>query len=186
MDGLVCSGSQSISYVQKSFSIFIQTDKAIYKGNDLWRFRFFSVDYKTMAYNPRGPLNYEITDPKGNLIIKNANVTFVNGKYEGSLLLSSEPSEGTWQITLTAEGQVRIFDSFKFSCFFITSTFQVFSKSVEVQKYVLPAFSATVSTPSTVLYSDRKVAVTMGAQYTFGQSVSGTFQLTFKLYGNKS
>jgi Macroglobulin domain MG3 len=62
-------------------------------------------------------------------------------------------------------------------------TFQTFSKSIEVQEYTLPAFSASVSAPQKVVFADNFVPITVGAQYTFGQKVEGSAVVTFKRYG---
>jgi hypothetical protein len=60
---------------------------------------------------------------------------------------------------------------------------QVSSKSIEVEEYSLPAFSAQISAPKAIPLSDGKVSVTVGAQYTFGQKVQGNAVVTFKQYG---
>jgi Macroglobulin domain MG3/Macroglobulin domain MG4 len=60
---------------------------------------------------------------------------------------------------------------------------QKFSKSIEVQEYTLPAFSASVSAPVKVAFADGHVPITVGAQYTFGQKVEGSAVVTFKQWG---
>lgn len=63
---------------------------------------------------------------------------------------------------------------------------QEFSKTVEIQEYVLPAFFATLKAPVNVPFSDGKFSVTVGAEYTFGQKVEGKALVSFKLFGKLS
>lgn len=100
------SGEKKLSFVVKQFSIFVQTNKAIYKANDLIQFRLFAVNSQTLPYSVNGPTIITITDPSNNKIKEFSNVTFVKGKYENELLLSSAPKLGSWTISVEAEGQV--------------------------------------------------------------------------------
>ena len=86
--------------------MFIQTDKALYKGDDIVRFRVYAVDFKTLSYAVKGDSMVTITDPAGNKIKQFSSVAFVKGKYESQLSLTREPPLGTWQITVKAEGEV--------------------------------------------------------------------------------
>ena len=86
--------------------MFIQTDKALYKGDDIVKFRVFAVDFKTMSYAVKGVPTVTVTDPAGNKVKEFSKVIFVKGKYESQLSLTSEPALGTWQITVQAEGEV--------------------------------------------------------------------------------
>lgn len=49
-------------------------------------------------------------------------------------------------------------------------------------KYVLPLFSASLSCPDQVSLSSSKFLVTINAEYTFGESVSGIATLSFNRY----
>lgn len=127
-----------------------------------------------------------IRDPSNNKIKIFSNVTFVKGKYENQMLLSSSPISGTWTISVTAEGEVGRNLSKKSWLWSKKLFWQTFSKTFEVQKYVLPSFFATVSAPANVWGSDQKFSVTVGAQYTFGQNVKGTAVVSFKLDGSSN
>lgn len=95
-----------LTYISKHFSIFVQTDKAIYKADDTIRFRLFAINSKTLPYAVQGSPVVTINDPAGNKIKQFANVTFIKGKYENELLLSSSPQLGSWMISIEAEGEV--------------------------------------------------------------------------------
>lgn len=86
--------------------MFIQTDKALYKGDDMVRFRVYAVDSRTLPYAVDGITTITITDPYGNKVQEFSNVTFVKGKFESQILLTSEPSLGTWKISVQAEDEV--------------------------------------------------------------------------------
>ena len=86
--------------------MFIQTDKALYKGDDIVKFRVFAVDFKTLSYAVKGVSTVTITDPSGKKVKEFSKVAFVKGKYGSQLSLTSEPALGTWQITVQAEGEV--------------------------------------------------------------------------------
>lgn len=102
----VFSGSQPLTYVTKHFSVFIQTDKAIYKADDTIHIRLIAIDSKTLPYKVIGPVTLTISDPSSIKIKQFSNVTFVNGKHENELLLSSAPKVGTWTISMEAEHEV--------------------------------------------------------------------------------
>lgn len=103
------SGNSDLTYVAKHFSIFVQTDKSIYKGDDIIRFRLFAIDSLSLPYSLDSSSIVTITDPADNIIKQFANVTFQKGRYENELQLSSSPAIGTWKISVKAEGDFVIF-----------------------------------------------------------------------------
>jgi uncharacterized protein YfaS (alpha-2-macroglobulin family) len=93
---------------KKYFSIFTQTDKALYKAGDLINFRLFAINSETLPANPLGAV-ITVFDPS-NLKIKTfTNVTFVKGKHENLLQLSQSPPLGNWKIRVEVEGEVSIY-----------------------------------------------------------------------------
>jgi CD109 antigen len=120
LNGLKFSGEKFLSYLAKHFSLFIQTDKAIYKANDIIRFRLFAINPQSFPYNVKGVPLITITDPSDNKIKQYTNITFVKGKYQNELLLSSSPKVGTWKIEVEAESEVTflIFIYFQFILLF--------------------------------------------------------------------
>lgn len=106
-------GENELVYLSKHFSIFIQTDKAIYKANDLIRYRVFAINPQSLPYFVKGLPVVTISDPSNNKIKQYTNITFVKGKYENELLLSSSPKIGSYSIVLEAEGEVGLLFSFE-------------------------------------------------------------------------
>lgn len=102
--------SQDLSFQATVDTILIQTDKAIYQSGDLIRFRVFSFDSET---RPRSLDSAIVTILDGNDVVIQSfeNVKFVKGKYEGSLQLGNNPSQGSWKIRVEAGVSV----SFKLS-----------------------------------------------------------------------
>lgn len=95
---------QHLVFRQKYFSMFIQTDKPLYKGGDLVNFRIFSINSETLPANVNGAIVtiFEV----GNIKIKSFNANFVKGKYENSLQLSQSPTLGEWKIEVKIENEV--------------------------------------------------------------------------------
>lgn len=99
-------GVKNIEYQTKHFSAFIQTDKAIYKADDVIRFRLFAVNSQSLPYSVKGNPEVTIRDPSGNKVKQFSNITFVKGKYENEFLVSSSPPLGSWSVVADIEGQV--------------------------------------------------------------------------------
>lgn len=105
-DKLTFVGEKELVYIAKISSIFIQTDKPIYKADDVIRFRVFAINPSTAPYSVVGASSVTIKDPAGSKVKQYSNVTFVKGKYESELLLSSAPQIGSWSIVAEVEGEV--------------------------------------------------------------------------------
>jgi hypothetical protein len=73
----------------------------MYKSGDIINFSIFSIDSETKPYNPKSGV-VTIYD-SGNLKIKSfTNVTFVKGKFKGSLELSDLAAKGNWRLQFDA------------------------------------------------------------------------------------
>ncbi|XP_052795598.1 CD109 antigen-like isoform X2 [Mya arenaria] len=149
--------SSSLQYMEKGFSIFIQTDKAIYKPGQLVQFRAFSTlpSLDTLDQN----MNIFIYDPHENRIGQWLNVSGDQGVYQGSLQLADRLPLGDWTI------QVDI-------------AYRSEKKTFTVAEYVLPKFEVTVTVPSYGLTSDTYLTGSVQAKYTFGKGVEGNGTLT--------
>ncbi|XP_025086731.1 CD109 antigen-like [Pomacea canaliculata] len=136
---------------EKSFSIFIQTDKAIYKPGQ-------TVMMRILAMNPdlsvlKAPMDVFIKDPKDNLVRQWKQVKEDRtGVVELSMPTSTYPILGNWTI------QARILD--------LNET-QIFT----IDKYVLPKFEASVHVPKKVLITN-EIKGTASAKYTFGKPLT--------------
>jgi uncharacterized protein YfaS (alpha-2-macroglobulin family) len=100
-------GEKELTFLEKRFSIFIQTNKPIYKADDTINFRVFAINPNSSPYSVKGNPEVTIKDPSGNKVKLFSNVTFVKGKFEGSIVLSSAPPLGSWSIEANIEDEVR-------------------------------------------------------------------------------
>ncbi|XP_072711400.1 CD109 antigen [Ciconia boyciana] len=153
----IFSNRTSLMYMSKSISVFIQTDKAMYKpGQDvMFRIVTFYPDLKPY----KASLNIYIRDPRKKLIqqwlMEEGDLGVVSKKFQ----LSMNPPLGDWSIEVEVNGQVH-YQRFK------------------VMEYVLPKFDVLITTP--LYYSLREEDVTgvVTAKYTYGKPVKGTVTVT--------
>lgn len=145
--------SNYVYFLDKSMSIFIQTDKAQYKPGQLVQYRVFTVD---PGLKPKSViLNVEIFDSKGNKLSETNGVQDIFGT-AGSFQLSDMPVQGSWRITAKVKG-TEIQESHYF----------------QVEEYVLPKFEVTVQLPSYGTPDNPSLSGVVRARYTFGKPVQG-------------
>ncbi|KAL5016385.1 hypothetical protein ScPMuIL_005974 [Solemya velum] len=162
--GLTFSNSTSITYESKSMSVFIQTDKAIYKPGQTVHFRAFAM-YPNVTVHT-GPMDVDIKDPKNNKIKRLIGLQSPSGVIENQLVLDTHPILGVWKIEVTSEDHTEI-------------------KEFTVDEYVLPKFEVTVDLPAFALTSDDHVTGTVTAMYTYGKPIRGIALITSGLESSK-
>ncbi|KAK3743875.1 hypothetical protein RRG08_048503, partial [Elysia crispata] len=98
--GLTFTNSTTLDYSSKEFSLFIQTDKGIYKAGDTVNFRVLGMysDFKPYLK----PLHIRIYDKDSNKIMQWLNVRPKDGVVTQKLKLSSQPTLGDWKISVQA------------------------------------------------------------------------------------
>ncbi|XP_071958012.1 CD109 antigen-like [Antedon mediterranea] len=152
--GVTFNEEKTLKFVSKGFSIYIQTDKAIYKPGQTIKYRIFAI-------NPdlsQRMVNYdiEIKDPLGNLIQQWTDYQAPStGVVVEELLMSTQPVLGDWSINATS-GDV--------------SAYQLFT----IEEYVLPKFEVSVTLPSFITSEDTILEGRVDAIYTYGKPVKGT------------
>ena len=122
--------STSLKYKNKGYSVFIQTDKAVYRPGN-------TVQFRTVVLSPQlkpsvtGGIDVMMTDGAGNLV-RNWNREFTTkGVWAGSLDIADKPVLGNWNISVDVNGQV-------------------FTKTFLVAEYVLPKFQVSNSDSSSL------------------------------------
>uniref|UniRef100_A0A8D8UYD5 TEP1-F n=1 Tax=Cacopsylla melanoneura TaxID=428564 RepID=A0A8D8UYD5_9HEMI len=150
--------STTLDYVHKSYSVFIQLDKAIYKPGDLVRFRAIVLN-SHLKPSVTGALEIYITDGKGNRIKQWTRALTTRGVFSADLQLSKQPVLGDWNIT------INVLD-------------QKFTKKFTVAEYVLPKFEVNVNVPQHATFKDSKIPITVTAKYTYGKPVKGEATIT--------
>ncbi|KAF4518646.1 hypothetical protein B566_EDAN005973 [Ephemera danica] len=156
--GLDFVNSTQLTYVHKSYSVFVQTDKAIYKPGDTVMLRVLPLS-KYLRPTVTAPIDIYISDGKGNRVKQWTRELPQRGVFAKELLLSKNPVLGTWNVT------VRVLD-------------QEFSKTFLVAEYVLPKFEVIVTAPKYATFKDSRVAVTVHSKYTYGKPVTGEATIT--------
>ena len=150
---LVFDQTQRLNYVHKGYSVFIQTDKAIYRPGNVVRFRAVVV---TPQLKPSvvGSIDVAMTDGRGNVVRRWDRVFTTKGVFAGELELAETPVLGDWNITVDVSGQL-------------------VSKSFQVAEYILPKFQLEVDMPDYGTLDETTTKAVIRASYGFGGPVVG-------------
>ncbi|RWS07950.1 CD109 antigen-like protein, partial [Dinothrombium tinctorium] len=156
--GLSFRNETRISFEQKSYSVFIQTDKAIYKPGQTVKFRAVIVN-PSLIPTVTGAVDAYILDSKGNRVRQWNRIFSSRGVISQEFQLSNNTLLGDWTIV------VDVLD-------------QKFKKSFTIAEYVLPTFDVEVILPSYATYNNSDVVVRVKTAYTYGKPVKGEVTLT--------
>ncbi|CAG2101909.1 unnamed protein product [Medioppia subpectinata] len=148
----------TLTYEAKSVSVFIQTDKAMYKPGQKVQFRAVVVNPSLIPKNNIS-IDIHIKDGNGNRIIQWTKLYPKNGVISEELQLSDQPVLGDWTIVVEALGHKT-------------------TKTFTVAEYVLPTFDVEVVLPTYVTRNRSEVVATVKAIYTYGKAVKGDLVLT--------
>ncbi|KAL5016375.1 hypothetical protein ScPMuIL_005964 [Solemya velum] len=158
--GLTFTNSTSITYESKSMSVFIQTDKAMYKPGQTVQFRAFATYPNLTVYT--GPMDVDIRDPNTNKIKRITGLRGSSGVINSQMVMDTKPVLGVWEIEVTCKDQSE-------------------TKEFTVAEYVLPKYEVTVELPTYALSGDSDVTGTVTAMYTYGKPVRGNVKITAEL-----
>uniref|UniRef100_A0A1I8P930 TEP1-F n=1 Tax=Stomoxys calcitrans TaxID=35570 RepID=A0A1I8P930_STOCA len=157
--------SMLISIPDAGPKIYIQTDKAVFKPGDEVKFRVIILDEHTRPLKVAEPIRIDILDDKRNRVKQFKDISLVKGVYKNKFQLSEYPVMGTWTISVSIRGK------YDFAA----------SKTIKVQKYILPKFSLYVDTDRVCLKSNCHIKAVVYGKYTFEKYVEG--ELTVKFTG---
>ncbi|NXT78497.1 OVOS protein, partial [Zapornia atra] len=152
------SERRSVAIENVDNTVFIQTDKPIYKQGQKVMFRVVSLDTQFRPVQETYP-RIIIEDPEQNKIFQWLEVTSKHGIVQLSFPLIPEPILGTYHITVeksSGEKQHHFFT---------------------VEEYVLPKFEVKSSLSKRISFFDEEVRVNVCASYTYGQPVQGNVQV---------
>ncbi|XP_033743827.1 CD109 antigen-like isoform X3 [Pecten maximus] len=155
-NGLDFTNTMSLHYAAKGMSIFVQTDKAMYKPGQTVNFRAFAIYPNLTVY--LGAMDIEIYDPNSNKIKQLLGVKDSTGVLTNFMIMDTKPVLGDWKIRVKTHGMTK-------------------DKMFTVAQYVLPKFEVTVDLPSYSLTSATDIKGTVKAKYTYGKPVNGTVKL---------
>ncbi|NXH78696.1 OVOS protein, partial [Hydrobates tethys] len=139
-------------------TVFIQTDKPIYKPGQKVMFRVVTLDSQFRPVQETYP-RIIIEDPEQNKIFQWLEVASKHGIVQLSFPLIPEPILGSYHIIVEKSSGEKEYQFFK------------------VEEYVLPKFEVTTSVPERISFFDEEVKVNVCASYTYGQPVQGNARI---------
>jgi CD109 antigen len=154
------SDTASIS-VEKSFLVFLETDKPIYKPGQTIHMRVLTLDPELKPTTE--PVTVDVLDAKGIKIFHTGKTTDDYGMASVDLPLSQEPNLGVWKISVITEKAKNQLD-------------------VRVEEYVLPKYEVTVDLPREWFLVSEPIKGKIGAEYTFGKPVKGEVKIVATKY----
>ena len=144
----------------KKCSVFVQTDKSIYKPADKVQFRVLVLSDQLKPFENK-KVDVFITDGADNRVKQFNDVTLTKGVFQGELQLSDSPVLGKWNIYVNTG-----------------ATEESTEKEFEVAEYTLPKFEVTIDAHPDANMKDGKVHATILAKYTFGKIAKGYATVT--------
>ncbi|CAH0551728.1 unnamed protein product [Brassicogethes aeneus] len=143
-------------FSQRSMTIFVQSDKPVYKQSETVRFRTIPINTELKAFNDA--VDVFMLDPNGHImkrwLSRQSNLGTVSLDYQ----LSDQPVFGQWKIRVIAQGQIE------------ESTFLV-------EEYYQTRFEVNVTMPAFFLTTDQFIHGIVMANYTSGGPVRGNLTL---------
>ncbi len=142
--------------VDKTFLVFLETDKPIYKPGQ-------TIHIRTLTLTPEllpvaSLVTVEVVDGKGIKIFRKEVQTDEFGMTSIDLPVSTEPNEGVWKMTaITEKGETQL--------------------DVRVEKYVLPKYEVTVELPKEWFLVSEPIKGNISSEYSFGKPVKGDLEI---------
>ncbi|KAI6079822.1 Ovostatin-like protein [Aix galericulata] len=149
---------RSVAIENVDNSLFIQTDKPIYKPGQKVMFRVVSLDSQFRPVQEMYP-RIIIEDPEQNQILQWLDVTSTHGIVQLSFPLIQEPILGSYHIVVEKKSGDKEYHFFT------------------VEEYVLPKFEVTTNVPRRISFFDEEIRVNVCASYTYGQPVQGNARI---------
>ncbi len=140
--------------LRREWKLMLSSDKPVYQPGQTIRVRSLALRRPDLKPVAGREVIFTITDPKGNVIFKQKEVTSKFGISSADCPLATEIIEGPYQIECRA-GET-------------TSR-----TTVEVKKYVLPKFKVAVTLDQPYYKPGSQVSGTVRADYFFGKPVAG-------------
>lgn len=156
LSGILFKNESTLKIESKNVSVFIQTDKAIYKPGETIKFRVLVLDaeLKPAALEADNLLSVVIMDPEKNRIQQWLKVTPIKGVFTSEIQLSELPVLGAWKFEAKVGKETK-------------------TKTIEVAEYVLPKFDVTIDSPTEYSAKDGKIRAIVRSKYTYGKLVKG-------------
>jgi uncharacterized repeat protein (TIGR01451 family) len=161
--------SESVSYpvkLRRERQVMLSCDKPVYQPGQTIRVRSLALRRPDLRPVAGEEATFTVTDPKGNVIFKQAGKSSAYGIASADCPLADEIIEGQYVIDGTVGD---------------TSS----RLAVEVKKYVLPKFKVGVTLDRPYYTPGQKVTATVDAAYFFGQAVAGAVEIEARVSGQE-
>jgi CD109 antigen len=142
--------------VERSYLVFVETDKPIYKPGQTINMRVLTLDSELMSITE--PATVEVLDAKGIKIFRTEVTTDEFGMAELKLPISNEPNLGVWKINVITEKSRNQLD-------------------IRVEEYVLPKYEIAVELPKEWFLVNEPIKGKIKAEYSFGKLVTGELKI---------
>ncbi len=147
--------------IEKSFVVFVETDKPMYKPGQTINVRVLTLDPELKPDSEE--VTVDILDAKGIKIFREVVTTDDYGFAGVDLPISNEPNLGVWKILAVTEKASSQLD-------------------VRVEEYVLPKYEVAVDLPREWFLVSEKITGKVDATYSFGKPVEGEMTVTATKY----
>lgn len=151
-DEVVFSNETMLEFSQRSITIYVQTDKPIYKQGQIVKFRTVPITTDLKPFSDS--LDVYMLDPSGIVVkrwlSKQTNLGSVSIEYP----LSNQPVLGSWTIRVLAQGQVQ-------------------DRNFLVEEYYPQQYEVKVNMPSEFFETEEYISGSISANYTNGAPVKG-------------
>nr|XP_019545534.2 pregnancy zone protein-like [Aedes albopictus] len=155
---IMVNHNADVTVAKKTLSIFILTDKPIYKPGDIVKFRVVVLDLATKPVNHIDSIQIDLENNKGDSSRQWTRAVLYKGIFEAAHRLSSTPEVGSWTIKVTAKDGIISNDK---------------SQQFEVREHLLPKFGIKVEPSRILLISEMEIRLNIESYYTFGSAVRG-------------
>ncbi|XP_077187621.1 C3 and PZP-like alpha-2-macroglobulin domain-containing protein 8 isoform X2 [Paroedura picta] len=162
-EGYIFHNYTTVTIDSKGASVFIQTDKPVYRPKQKVLINLFTIGPNLRPINER--VEAYVLDPRGSRMIEWNNLKPICcGVLNMSFPLSDQPVFGEWFIFAEMQGHV-------------------YNGSFEVQKYVLPKFELWIEPPRYIRDLSTCEKGMVHARYTFGKPVAGRLTVNMTVNG---
>ncbi|KAG3279981.1 C3 and PZP like, alpha-2-macroglobulin domain containing 8, partial [Ictidomys tridecemlineatus] len=162
-EGTLFHNQTSVTVDSRGASVFIQTDKPVYRPQHRVHISVFTVSPDLRPVD--GKVDAYVLDPRGSRVVEWRYLKApCCGVTNMSFPLSDQPVLGQWSVFVETQGHL-------------------YNRSFEVQKYVLPRFELLIAPPPYIRDLDACEKATVQARYTFGKPVSGTLTINMTVDG---
>ncbi|MXQ93470.1 hypothetical protein E5288_WYG021131 [Bos mutus] len=164
-EGPLFHNQTSVTVDSRGASVFIQTDKPVYRPKHRVLISIFTVTPDLRPTSEKLIVCVILQDPRGSRMMEWRHLEpLCCGITNMTFPLSDQPVLGEWFVFVEMQGHV-------------------FNRSFEVQKYVLPKFELLIDPPAYIRDLDTCETGTVQARYTFGKPVSGTLTVNMTVNG---